>query len=225
VARNASPVTTQTIPEGRTEPRWPAILAVLVVFALANLLPSHYQFGPKWFTWGAVILILAVMVVVTIMPRSVLWHRIERAVVLTFGVIICGMNIAAVLRLVGDMISHKHNYSSVMLLESATVIWTVNILLFALLYWELDRAGPEARAAGEAGSPDFRFPESEEAAPGWQPHFGDYLFLAFATSTSFMAPDYSRPASRRAKGLLMLQSGISLTTLFLIASRAIATLS
>jgi len=218
-------VATQTIPEGRTEPRWPAILAVLVVFALANLLPSHYQFGPKWFSWSAVILILGVMVAVSAMPRSVLWHRIERAVVLIFGVIIGGMNIAAVLRLVGDMITHKHNYSSITLLESATVIWTVNILLFALIYWQLDRAGPEARAANEEGSPDFRFPESEEAEPGWQPHFGDYLFLAFATSTSFMAPDYSRPASRRAKGLLMLQSGISLITLFLIASRAIATLS
>jgi len=140
-------------------------------------------------------------------------------------VVVCGMNILAVLRLVADMITHKHGYSSITLLESATVIWTVNILIFALLYWQLDRGGPEARASGGAGTPDFRFPETEEAEPGWQPHFGDYLFLAFATSTSFMAPDYSRPGTRRAKGLLMLQSAISLTTLFLIASRAIATLS
>jgi hypothetical protein len=53
----------------------------------------------------------------------------------------------------------------------------------------------------------------------------DYLYLAFTTSTSFTPPDHARPTSHRAKLLLMLQASISLATLFLIASRAIATLS
>jgi hypothetical protein len=166
------------------------------------------------------------MLAVSLMPTSTLWHRVERVIVLTFFLVVCSLNLVTVLRLVGDMITHKHGFSSITLLESATVIWTVNVILFALLYWQLDRGGAEARAADVAGTPDFSFAQTkDDEHPGWEPWFVDYLFLAFTNSTSFTPPDHARPASHRAKLLLMLQASISLATLFLIASRAIATLS
>ncbi len=216
----------QSLPTGRTEPRWPAFIALAIALVLVTTLPSHYQVAPKWFPWTVLSIVAGSMMAVTLVPASIFWHRLERRVVLTLFTISCGINILTVGRLVGDMITHKHGYSSITLLESGTAIWTVNILLFALLYWQLDSAGPIARAAGASGAADFHFSEAAaETTPPWEPGFVDYLYLAFAAATSFTPPDYARPSTHRAKMVLMLQSTISLTTLFLIASRAIATLS
>ncbi len=220
-------MTERTIAPGRTEPRWPVILTLAVVIALTMSLPSRYALGPPWVPWTLFGVVVASMLAVTFMPTSILWHRVERVVVLTFATITGLLMLLTVLRLVGDMITHKHGFSSITLLESATVIWTVNVIVFALIYWQLDRGGAEARAAGVTGSPDFTFAQTKDAEePGaWEPWFVDYLYLAFTTSTSFTPPDHARPTSRRAKLLLMTQASISLATLFLIASRAIATLS
>jgi hypothetical protein len=214
-------------PRRGTEPRWPAILALLYVFGLVTSLPSRYQPAPPWFPWTAFGIAVASMLAVTFAPTNILWHRVERMIVLVLFAVVCALNILSVGRLVADMITHKHGYGSITLLESATVIWTLNILLFALLYWQVDRAGPAARTTGASGAADFHFAEADDAETSlaWEPRFVDYLFLAFVTSTSFTPPDYARPSSHRAKAMLMVQASVSLTTLFLIASRAISTLS
>jgi len=54
----------------------------------------------------------------------------------------------------------------------------------------------------------------------WMPGFVDYLFLAFNTSTAFSPTDVP-VLSRWAKVMMMVQSTISLTTLALLAARAI----
>jgi hypothetical protein len=54
----------------------------------------------------------------------------------------------------------------------------------------------------------------------WSPGFVDYLFIAFNTSTAF-SPTDAPVLSRWAKALMMLQSMISLTTLALLAARAV----
>lgn len=207
-----------------TESRWPAIVALLGVLALVEALPSRYEILPNWTPWVLVGIVLAAMLAVTLRPESLLFHRIERSVILSVAGIICLLGLNAVARLVIDMVTHHHNYSSVTLLESATSIWTVNVLAFALIYWQLDRDGPAGRAAGAVGPPDFRFAQ-EEDNENWRPGFVDYLFIAFAASTSFQPPDHARPVTHRVKLLIMFQESLSLTTLFLIASRAIATLS
>ena len=56
--------------------------------------------------------------------------------------------------------------------------------------------------------------------PDWSPHFLDYLFLAFNTSTAF-SPTDTPTLTRWAKLLMMLQSLISLTVLALLAARAV----
>jgi uncharacterized membrane protein len=54
----------------------------------------------------------------------------------------------------------------------------------------------------------------------WTPHFMDYLFLAFNTSTAF-SPTDTAVLSRWAKAGMMVQSLISLTIVALIAARAV----
>jgi uncharacterized membrane protein len=96
-------------------------------------------------------------------------------------------------------------------------------LLFSLLYWRMDRGGPEARANDAGTRPDWLFPQSgapDDAPPGWRPTFVDYLFLAYSTATAF-SPTDALPLTSRAKMLMMLESSISLSTLVVVASRAI----
>jgi hypothetical protein len=54
----------------------------------------------------------------------------------------------------------------------------------------------------------------------WSPGFVDYLFLAFNTSTAF-SPTDCPVLSGWAKVLMMIQSLISLTTVALLAARAV----
>ena len=47
-------------------------------------------------------------------------------------------------------------------LFAGLALWLVNVAVFALLYWELDGGGPEARAAGHRGRyPDLVFPQQQ----------------------------------------------------------------
>jgi uncharacterized membrane protein len=69
----------------------------------------------------------------------------------------------------------------------------------------------------------FLFPQMmgrEAGDPSWTPHFIDYLFLAFNTSTAF-SPTDTAVLSRTAKLATMLQSLISLIIIALIAARAV----
>lgn len=64
------------------------------------------------------------------------------------------------------------------LIEAAIVLWGTIVLVFALVYWELDRGGPLARAQSHLRKPhDFLFTQStaegRELAPNWQPWFAD----------------------------------------------------
>ena len=54
-----------------------------------------------------------------------------------------------------DSLLNGHIDDARALLRWGGAIWLTNIVIFALWYWELDRGGPAARAAG-----DRRFPES-----------------------------------------------------------------
>jgi len=110
------------------------------------------------------------------------------------------------------------------LLSSSMGVWITNVLMFALLYWQIDRGGPEARLKYANTIPDWLFPQ--ESAPGkdvpggWHATFIDYLFLAYSTATAFSTTD-TVPLTARAKLLMMLESSLSLMTIVVVASRAI----
>jgi uncharacterized membrane protein len=109
------------------------------------------------------------------------------------------------------------------LLVTGGDIWLTNILIFALWYWDLDRGGPGSRARAERNKPDFLFPEMtspELADVDWEPHFVDYLYLAYTNATAF-SPTDTLPFSRWSKLAMMLQSAVSLTTGALVIARAV----
>jgi hypothetical protein len=122
-----------------------------------------------------------------------------------------------------------HADSPGQLLRSAAILWVTNVVIFAAWYWRLDGGGPHGRSKSkfhEEGA--FLFPqmtlspEAREAAgiKSWRPHFVDYLFLSFNTSTAFSPTDVP-VLSRWAKGLMMTEASISLVTLLIVAARAV----
>ena len=169
-----------------------------------------------WLPWLLFIAAVGSMLAVQFAPTNLALHRIERPTIIGVFIVVTALTIFVIIKLVADMLITKHGYPGVTLLETSIEIWTANIVIFALFYWQLDSG------SSEMAKTDFWFDKSHD--PNWSPRFVDYFYMAFATSTSFVPPDYSRPSSSRAKVTLMLQATISLVTLALVASRAISTL-
>jgi hypothetical protein len=127
------------------------------------------------------------------------------------------VNTVALSRLVHAMLNSPSNIAPLTLLTSSVADWVANVILFALLYWLLDRGGPECRSAGAGEPGDFTF--AQGSVPR-EPVFVDYLALAFNTSTAF-SPTDTLPVTPRGKLLMMTQSAISLVTVVVVGARAI----
>lgn len=199
-----------------TEPIWPAFIAMGADALIHYALPERLSVGPRWLLF-AVILVLLIPITFTYRIGR---HDVTR--ILTF-VALGALTIALVgsLGLMVEGLPH-HKDPPGTLLKSACMLWATNVLVFALWYWKLDGGGPTGRQLDGSES-SFLFPQKmcpEECAPGWSPEFVDYLFLAFNTSTAFSPTDTS-VLSRWAKGLMMVQSLVSLSVIALLAARAV----
>lgn len=200
------------------EPRWPALVAMLAVGCLYWALPERLSVGPGW-------LLLAILLVLVI-ALAISYRRghYNVARILTFaanGAITIAM-IASLAFLIQGIPQHRDPAQT--LLRAATALWVTNVLVFALWYWKLDAGGPLNRESrrGRLDS-SFLFPQmlsQEGGETSWSPHFMDYLFLAFNTSTAF-SPTDTAVLSRWAKAGMMAQSLISLTIVALLAARAV----
>ena len=61
----------------------------------------------------------------------------------------CG-NLAVLRKLIVDIVRGLHTVDGLQLLSSSIAVWATNVLMFSLLYWQLDRGGPISREACEA---------------------------------------------------------------------------
>jgi hypothetical protein len=216
-------VFTQSAHPVRLEPRWPAGLALLAVGGLRLALPSSLSVGPDW-------LLLAIVGVLIVPTEWARWRGYYTASKilgsLLAGIVTADMVLSLSL-LVAALPAHKQ--SPLEMLRSAGALWITNILVFASWYWRLDGGGPRARELrGAHLDGAFLFPQMmldqqakrEMGEECWSPGFVDYLFLAFNTSTAF-SPTDTPVLSQWAKIMTMVQSLISLTTVALLAARAV----
>lgn len=205
------------------EPRWVALVALLAVGGLYMALPASLAIVPNW----VLPLTIVLLSVPTVLTHLIGRHELNQALgMMTNGVETFAL-ISSVVLLVRALPAHKE--TPIELLRSAAALWVTNILVFALWYWRLDAGGPHSRdrvPGHHRGA--FLFPQmtmeddARRAAHDgeWSPHFIDYLFLSFNTSTA-LSPTDAAPLSRWAKGLMMLQASISLTVIVLLAARAV----
>jgi len=211
----------------RPEPRWPVVIAAFSAVALHFALPPELRIGPP----GALAVIVAVLVIAAHVTRSRGMHRANE--LLGYGVllVLTGGLVFGVGALLNALLHGTEKAPA--LLKSATVLWATNVIVFASWYWRLDAGGPNQRERLDAHTEGaFLFPQMTFSSPkgdadvtiaeqeGWRPHFVDYLFVAFNTSTAF-SPTDAPVLSKWAKIAMMLQAIISFTTVVLIAARAV----
>ncbi len=203
---------------------WP-LVALVVVILPQVLVPAHDRVGPPLLVPILEAAALLTMLAIAAIPGAV--PARARPLVLGALVVLVLANAAAGIRLValvlGNGFEHK-GYGVDRLLVAGGLVLATNLITFALLYWQLDGGGPDGRAAGsDARYRDFHFPqqaEPERAPPDWQPLFADYLYLAYTNVVAF-SPTDTLPFTRRAKGLMTLQSVTSLTVLVVVLARVI----
>jgi hypothetical protein len=204
------------------EQRWPAAVAIAVLIALEWLLPDRLSLGPRWLLPGLQVVIIGVIVAANPGRMRKSSPMLRTMSLLLIGVASLG-NVFSVGRLVLDIVGHHNTGSAGDLLMAGGGIYLINVLTFAVWFWELDRGGPVERAAGSDPYPDFLFPPM--TTPGmtkkdWEPYFLDYFYLAFTNATAF-SPTDTLPLSRWAKFAMALESAIALVTAALVVAKAV----
>jgi len=198
--------------------------AVLAVGVLRIFLPPELRVSDAS---GLFLVVIVVMVVALILGDP---GRIDREVrwlsVLTGALIavITLVNAGSSVRLVISIIyAEPFTQTARVLLACGGIIWLTNVIAFGLWYWDLDRGGAAARAAGSTRRPAFLFPEMSNpdfVGENWSPAFVDYLHLSFTTATAFSPTDVS-PLKPWAKVMMMSEETISLALGILVVARAV----
>lgn len=205
------------------ERRWPVALSILAVMGLILILPERLRLVPLWVPHLIGITILLTMAIVPLTGATLRGRRVERLITFLFCLTVGGGTLVNLALLIVEMISGAKAIDGIYLLASSIAVWLTNVLVFALVYWQIDRGGPEARLGSSDRRPDWLFTEPpvlDDSASPWRPIFVDYLFLAFTTATAF-SPTDTLPLTPRAKLLMMAESSIALVTVAAVASRAI----
>ncbi len=218
------------------EHRWPPVIAVLIALGLYAALPGQLLGVERY-----IILILGLALLVPLIIENP--RRFTRrsqvtkwlSIVLAGGLVFANQVALGVLvvALGGGAARDARE-----LLIAAVQVWTVNVIGFTTLYWELDRGGPVLRTmAARADLPpaDFRFPQDEDdqaitevaarssAVTDWTPRFVDYFYSTISNSMAFSATD-AMPLSPRVKMLMALQALGGFVILALVIARSVNTI-
>ena len=206
---------------GRDDPLWPGQLATLAALLLYLALPAQLTVGPGWPLPVSELAVLAALFVATHGGRQA---RRRRAIAIALVLVAALANLVALGRL-SDYLVRGGTVGGPDLIGGGALIWVTNVLLFAVLNWELDRGGPVPSSAGDRppAAPDFLFPQMSDdrfAPPGWKPGFGDYLYVSLTNQTAF-SPTDTMPLTLRVKVLMGIQGVAALITTGVIIARAV----
>lgn len=202
------------------------------MLALYALTPENIV--PRWVLIAISALIIVAMLVIN--PRRVNtqeeWTR-WLAIILSFMLV--AANLVDVYAIVLDLLNLDSETSGPQVLLFALQVWIANVVAFAVVYWELDRGGPVARATlrrDKLPPADFKFTqdddndavlevkkESSEQA-NWRPGFIDYFYFSASNMMAFSPTDVM-PLSPRAKVLMLIQAFSGFILLALVIARSV----
>jgi hypothetical protein len=206
------------------ELRWPVTVTTAVGIGLQMAVPDRLVLVRPTWVLPAVEGALLVMLLVGNPHRIDNESKALRWLALTFAALLSLSNGWSLARLAVSIATGTTGTTPSHLLVSGALIWLTNVIVFGLWYWEFDRGGPVARALNTKQYPDFQFVQMVSppvmVPPDWEPHFVDYLYLAFTNAAAFSPTDVM-PLSRWAKVAMTIQSAISIVTVALVVSRAV----
>ena len=232
--RRLSAAGAETIGES---PLWPAAAIVTAAILYADL-PRRFIAGGsagafsvvRWVVPGLTALVLAALLASVPggrLMRNLGWHGhrlnvTRRWLTLAMIALVSAANAASIILLVHLLVNGAHANAPT-LLRAAVHMWVVNVVLFALWYWQLDGGGPLARPGCHPAARDFLFPQQTDEVlleHGWRPTFLDYLYVSFTNAAAF-SPTDALPLSRWAKMLMLVEASVSLTLAVMVVARAV----
>ena len=220
----------------RAEHRWPAAIALVVALTLYAMLPSSFFPVLRYVVVGiGLVLLIPLFAVNPVrLHRQTGWSR---ALSVGQTLLLLVANQVALGQLVFQLVSAQKDDGPTLLL-AAVQVWVTNVIVYALLFWEIDRGGPVSRtqaARKELPRADFRFPQDEDhdaidevaarssAKSNWTAGFVDYLYFSASNSMAF-SPTDAMPLASRAKILMLMESFGGFVILALVIARAVSLL-
>ncbi len=203
------------------DPVWHVQILVVAAVIMQFILPQTFSAEPR-----QIIAILSFLLVIALSfttPKAAVFQSIGRRINVIVLVALLGVaNIYSLYRVANQLLEGKISNGRDLALTALNIFLT-NIVVFALLYWEIDGGGPGKRKIAKNHERDFLFPQhnlTDFESKKWIPTFVDYFYLSSTNAMAF-SPTDAMPLSRRIKMLMLTQSIVSLTTIALIISRAV----
>jgi uncharacterized membrane protein len=213
--------------QGRREaaPAALIMLLVFVVLAVVSRARGWELLGLRWWIWLVVavpVLLLAIDLSLAYRGRGLV--RSRSAALVLLGVLMGG-NLVALALLVANLVTaDTSDLSGGELLLTGFALWSADVIVFGLWFWEMECGGPVARLQTPARTtPEFQFPQDDNprlASKDWRPQAWDYLYVSLTNAIAF-SPTDTMPLSLRAKAMMGLESALSAVTVLLVAARAV----
>ncbi len=221
----------------RGEHRWPAVIAVVVAAGLYATGPSILHPAVHWAVAGVCIALLVPLIALNPV-RFTNESSLARGLAITQALVLFVANQVAVVTLLIALVQPNPD-SGPRLLLAAAQVWFTNVIVVALVLWEIDRGGPFKRwadARADIPRADLRFSQDEDndtidevrkasafSDADWRPQFFDYLYSSLSNSMAVSSSD-SMPLSIRAKAILGLEALSGFIILALVIARAVSLL-
>ncbi|SDO76900.1 Uncharacterized membrane protein [Microbacterium sp. ru370.1] len=216
----------------RPEHRWPVLIALAVGAGLYAFLPTEAGGILRYVVVAAGVL-CAIPMVVTNPSRLTRDSRLGRGFALAFTAVLLLANQVALVLLVHQLLQGQGDGAGTLL--GAAQVWAINVIGYAVVYWEMDRGGPIARrrdAREELPPADFQFPQDSDRdavsevrrrssdVEDWAPGYVDYLYFSASNAMAFSPTDVM-PLSSRAKLFMMVQAVSGFILLALVIARSV----
>jgi hypothetical protein len=215
----------------RAANRWPAFVAILVMLVIYAVTPENMVPRALMITIAGIIFV----VLIALNPvHTGLQSTFARWLAVILALVLMASNMVDVVFIVRDLIAGK-GLGPIVLLE-AFEVWVANVIAFSIVYWELDRGGPVARATlmrSQLPAADFKFPQDDERAASievskdsstsranWRPGYIDYLYMALTNMMAF-TPNDVVPLTARAKIFMGIQGLSGFVILALVIGRSV----
>jgi uncharacterized membrane protein len=176
----------------------------------------------QWWAWLLIAApALLLMILLLAVPLAELSPgRVRNASVALLGLLVAADAAAVGILLAALLGSDAGSLSAGELFAHGAVVWLSNIITFGLLFWMLDQGGPRVRAERGRLDPDFQFPQDAARRSDWSPRLSDYLYVAL-TNAIAVSPTDTMPLTRRAKGLMAVESLISYSVAVVVIAQAV----
>jgi hypothetical protein len=198
------------------------LLAVAVAVLSQVLMRDRISLGPTLLA-PTVEVGLSVILILGDGALGVHRHRM-RAVAYALAVVLATSATASAGLMIHDVVQAAPVSVQQLLWEGVQILVVLTVG-FALLFWQLDRGGPNGRVQPDVERMSFWFTqdairEYSDQFDSWQPRFLDYLYLAITNAMAF-SPTDTMPLSRSAKMLMVWESVVAFATLAVLLARAV----